>query len=280
MGETWKVSGPLVEPQAKNADEAWEAFLVTHSPLILQVVRLFERDADEVQDCFLFVCERLRRGDMRRIRRFRAGGTASFETWLRAVVRRLCIDWRRHRDGRFRLPRAIARLPDLEQNVFRCLHVRRLTENETFHALKPLWPALTREQLVEAASRVAAAFSGRSSWFFLVRRPRRQSLSAVSSSAEPEETGAGLVDPRADPEREAAAHESLASLREALERLSPRDRLLVRLRYEQELSLEEIGRLTGLSGASQVEREIRRALETLREGIEARGFAGLSVKEG
>jgi DNA-directed RNA polymerase specialized sigma24 family protein len=117
-----------------NGDEAWAEFLEGHASLILQVVHLFERDQDQVQDCFLFVCERLRRDGLRRIRCFRTGGTASFATWLRAVVRRLCLDWRRHRDGRFRLPRAIARLPEFDREVFRCLHVRRLTENEAFHS--------------------------------------------------------------------------------------------------------------------------------------------------
>ncbi len=280
MAETSGVSGEIAETGTRDPDDLWRAFLVEHSPLILQVVCLFERDPDQVQDCFLFVCEHLRRGDMRRIRRFRAEGTASFATWLRAVVRRLCLDWRRHRDGRFRLPRAVARLPDLEQSVFRCLHLRRLTENETLHTLKPLWPALTREQLSEAASRVGVALSGRKTWLFLVHRPRLQSLSSHPSGEDPAGKEAALVDPKADPEREAAAHESLAALREALGRLPARDRLLVRLRYEQELSLEEVARLTGLSGASQAEREIRRALETLRQGVEARGFAGLSVKEG
>ena len=262
-----------------SADEAWSAFLGEHSPLILQVVHLFEKDADQVQDCFLFVCERLRRGDMRRIRRFRVDGTATFDTWLRAVVRRLCLDWRRHRDGRFRLPRAVARLPDLEQNVFRCVHLRGLTENETFHSLRALWPALTRQQLADASSRVAKTVSGRQSWFLLLRRPRLQSLSAVPSGTDPAERETGLVDSRADPERDAAVHESLATLHDALSHLSPHERLLVRLRYGQELPLEEIARLTHLSGASQVERQIQKALDELRVRMGAKGFASLSVKE-
>lgn len=278
MGDASRMSGSLAETRTQSADEAWAAFLGDHAPLILQVVHLFERDADQVQDCFLFVCERLRRGDMRRIRCFRVEGTATFDTWLRAVVRHLCLDWRRHRDGRFRLPHAVARLPDLEREVFRCIHLRGLSENETFHTLKALWPALTREQLAGAASRVAGTLSSRQSWLLLARRPRLQSLSDAPSEADPVGAEAGLVDPRPDPEQDALAHESLGALRDAIERLPPRDRLLVRLRHEQELPLEEIARLTGLSGASQVERQIQKALDVLRERMGAKGFAGLSVK--
>lgn len=265
---------------SRERDAAWSELLVVYSPLILQVVRLFERDADNVQDCFLFVCERLRRDDLRRIRRFREDGAASFPTWLRAVVRRLCLDWRRHRYGRFRLPRAIARLPELEQEVFRCLHVRHLSENETLHCLMALWPGLTRQQLADAAARVGRSLPQQQRWLLLVHRPRLQSISKASDGTDPADGEAGLVDPAADPEHEAADREQVASLRAAIDRLEPRARLLVRLRYVEELPLEEIARLAGLSGASQVERLLQRALDELRKtmGVETPGI--VSVQEG
>jgi len=261
------------------ADVAWSEFLEQHASVILQVVHLFERDTDQVQDCFLFVCERLRRDGLRRIRRFRAGGTASFATWLRVVVRRLCLDWRRHRDGRLRLPRAIARLPEFDQEVFRCLHLRHLSENETFHSLKALWPGLDREQLGNAIARVGRSLRGRQSWLVLTHRPRLQSLSADATEADPAETEPALVDPRADPEDDAATRERLVALRNAIHALPPQARLMLQLRYEQELTLEEVARLAGLSGVAQAERQIRQALEALRAKLSAQGFAGLSVKE-
>ncbi len=279
MSETYGASGPAAAPATRDADEAWRSFLAEQASLILQVVHIFERDADEVQDCFLFVCERLRRDGMRRIGRFREAGPASFATWLRAVVRRLCLDWRRHRDGRFRLPRAIARLPELDQEVFRCIHVRRLSENETLHSARALWPGLTREQLAESRARVGKSLDGRQSWLLLVRRPRLQSLSDGPEGSDPAEREPGLVDPVADPEREASERERLGLLGEALDRLPPRSRLLVRLRFGQELPLEEVARLTGLSGAAQAERHIQEALEELRARLGAKGPAGVSGKE-
>lgn len=279
MSEASEASDPVAATRTRNVDDAWGSFLAEQAPLILQVVRLFERDTDEVQDGFLFVCEHLRRGEMRRIRQFRASGPASFETWLRAVVRRLCLDWLRHRDGRFRLPRAIARLPELDQSVFRCIHLRSLSENETFHSVKALWPSLSREQLAGAVARVAEGLAGHSSWFLLVRRPRLQSLSSGPPGADPAEVEPGLVDPRPNPEHDAAARERLAALGAALGGLPPRLRLLVRLRYEQELPLEAVARLTGLSGPAQVERQIRLALDELRGRMGKQSLAGVSVKE-
>ncbi len=278
MSEATTESGSRTGPVARDADAAWAAFLAEQAPLILQVVRLFERDADEVQDGFLFVCERLRRDDLRRIREFREEGPASFETWLRAVVRRLCLDWRRHRDGRFRLPRAVARLPDLDQEVFRALHLRGLSENEAFHTLKALWPALTRDGLAEAARRVARAVDGRFSWLLLVRRPRLLSISSAPPGADPAGAEAGLVDPQAGPEADAEEHERSAALEACLALLPARDRLLVRLRFEQELSLEQVAKLAGLTGPSQVERQLKAALDALRAAMAARGFPAVSVK--
>jgi len=156
MGEASEGSSPVAGRLTRDADELWRVFLGEQASLILQVVHLFERDPDQVQDCFLFVCERLRRGDLRRIRRFRAAGSASFATWLRAVVRRLCIDCGATATDAT-ASRAIARLPDLDQEVFRCVHQRGLSENESFHSIKALWPGLTRDQFADALARVRIA---------------------------------------------------------------------------------------------------------------------------
>ena len=95
---------------ARAYDRAWDEFLDEYAALVLQIVHLFERDPDRVDDCFVFVCEQLKKNDLRRIRRFDENGSASFPTWLRAVVRNLCLDWRRSRFGRPRSFRVIARL--------------------------------------------------------------------------------------------------------------------------------------------------------------------------
>ena len=279
MGETSKTWSLLPSLVARGGDEVWQEFHGAHAPLILQVVHLFERDADEIDDCFLFVCERLRRDDLRRIRKFRAEGAASFPTWLRAVVRRLCLDWRRHRDGRFRLPRSVARLPPLEREVFRNLHLRGCSENETLHRLRALWPRLTRLELADAAARVARSLSSRQSWSLLVRRPHLQSLTPRPEEDGPAGPADDLADPRADPEGDVAAREALAALRSGLDHLPAPARLLLRLRFEQELTLDRIAALTGLAGSDQADRRIREALAALRSALPVRIPAERSVQE-
>jgi RNA polymerase sigma factor (sigma-70 family) len=67
------------------------------------------------------------------------------------------------------------------------------------------------------------------------------------------------------------AHEALQS---ALARLGVADRLLLRLRFEDELSVPEIARLLGVGSAFKVYRDINRLLTTLRAELQAAGIRG------
>jgi len=82
----------LRQLRTRDSHAAWSAFIDEYAPLIFDVARRFERDPDNVADCFQFVCERLYEGRFRRLLKFTPQGPAKFSTWLRAVVRNLCLD--------------------------------------------------------------------------------------------------------------------------------------------------------------------------------------------
>ncbi len=107
---------------SRDPEAAWGEFLDEYSASIFQVVRHFERDPTLVPDCFQFVCEKLNTNSLQRLRKFRPGGPASFSTWLRAVVRNLCLDWHRKQFGRPRFFKSISRLSGFDQQVFRQLY--------------------------------------------------------------------------------------------------------------------------------------------------------------
>ena len=94
---------------AKASPQAWADFLEHFSPLILQVARQFWYREGDLADCYLFVCKELHKNGYHRLRGFRQG-RARFETWLRAVVRNLSLDWRRSVLGGPQLFRSIAGL--------------------------------------------------------------------------------------------------------------------------------------------------------------------------
>lgn len=81
-------------------DVAWESFLASHSRLILHVARSTTRDGDEALDAYTWALERLRENESRRLRGFSEVTGTLFSTWLVVVVRRLCLDFLRHKRGR------------------------------------------------------------------------------------------------------------------------------------------------------------------------------------
>lgn len=76
-----------------------------------------------------------------------------------------------------------------------------------------------------------------------------------------------------NPEMWAGRQEERAALLAAMTRLSARERLLVRLRFERELTLDEIARLLHLDNAQRVDRRIQEAVEKLRAAMGEPGGA-------
>src|SRR5687767_8921228 len=149
----------LEQTGSRNPEEAWGLFLNEYSAMILQVVRHVERDSDSVPDCFQFVCEGLSANSFRRLRKFRTGGPAVFTTWLRAVVRNLCLDWRRKQYGRHRFFKSISSLPGFDQDVFRHIYERRVTVDETLESIRSVFPNITRSEVAASVSRIETALT-------------------------------------------------------------------------------------------------------------------------
>jgi len=247
--------------QSPGAQEAWAEFLQSYAPLIFQVVRLSALDADAAADCFLFVCEQLSRKRFRRLRRFRPSGPASFATWLRTVVRRLCLDWHRKEFGRQRIFQSLQSLSALEQGIFRCVYEQGASLDETFMQLRARYPDLTREQVAANWERIQGLLTPRQLFLLGVRRPKLEPLEATEEGWPQQQ----LADPGPDPESLAALEEQRTALARALSRLPAPDRLLIRLRFEHQLTLEEVGRITKSGDAQTADRRIRKILERLRE---------------
>src|SRR5262249_48149964 len=254
---------------APEADEAWTLFLEEYAPLIFQVVRHLILDADDAADCFQFVCEQFVKDSCRRLRRFQPEGPALFSTWLRAVVRNLCLDWRRKQYGRPRLFRSIERLSLLDQEIFRQVHERAVTEHEAFELLIGRFPELTPARVSDAVERINRILTASQSRTL-------QNRSAPQSIERDEPV---LADQRADPEAQAIENEKRSMVLRALKRLPSEKRLLLKLRFEEALTLEELARLLNLGNAQRADREIKQALSLLRRELGSVGLVGSGGKD-
>jgi DNA-directed RNA polymerase specialized sigma24 family protein len=81
-----------------------------------------------------------------------------------------------------------------------------------------------------------------------------------------------VADARPDPETAFLTAERLAELEEQLGALAPDDRLLLRLRFEQGLTLAEAASVVGLSDYRRAHERLGRILDGLRAAMAARGW--------
>jgi RNA polymerase sigma factor (sigma-70 family) len=252
-----------------GADAAWREFLDHYSPLILQTARRYAFDQGGVMDLYVHVCDRLSDDGFRRLRRFRTGGRATFRTWLTAVTANLCIDWRRQQRGRLRPLESMAGLPSLDRLVYRNLYVRGMAREECLQALRGQYPDLDDRRLAEINARLFKLLSPRQRWQVGVRAAPAVS---IDQNAETDSEGPGLqiAESGPGPEDIAQDDQARAQLRSALASLSPQQRLLLRLRYEQNLTLEQVARLTGLADPFRAHRQIQAALKDLRRLLTGR----------
>ena len=256
----------LVELGSSDAQSAWESFLRGYGAVLYQVARASTREQEEAADCFVFVCEKLAEKDYRRLRRFKPDGAASFVTWLRVVTKNLCFDWQRKVHGRPRPFKFLDNLSALELEVYQCRYERGLSGDDTLRHVRSTWPTVTREAVNEIDSRIARLLSPRQLW---ILSTRLASNTAVPLEADNDERGfMEPADPAPSPELAIFNEQEQARLQRSVDSLVPDERLIVQLRFEDELSLQEIAQLTGLGDAQRAQRKLVSILKKLRDAME------------
>jgi DNA-directed RNA polymerase specialized sigma24 family protein len=113
------------------------------------------------------------------LRKFRPGGPASFATWIRAVTRRLCVDWYRSQSGRAQVFDSIAGLNALDQEVFRHVHQNgaSLDETGTWRALR--WAHVRYEKVSQSVERIQRALTPHQCWLLSTRKRQFEPLEAA-----------------------------------------------------------------------------------------------------
>jgi RNA polymerase sigma-70 factor (ECF subfamily) len=137
-------------------------------------------------------------------------------------------------------------------------------------------PALADEFFQDVWQRVIAAREGWkpeaafSTWLFRIAHNRlndhwRAAKHRPPAPDDADERAARVADP-STPERELSDFEQRRRLQRALEELPDEQREVLLLRLEQELSLEEIGAITGV-GRETVKSRLRYAMDKLRQRL-------------
>jgi RNA polymerase sigma factor (sigma-70 family) len=260
---------PLLEAlrSPDSCGDAWAEFLESYSTVLYQTARTCTSDDDSAADCYLHICERLGRNGFRRLLKFKPQGSASFTTWLRVVSRNLCFDWHRSQCGRPRPFKSLQRLSPLELEVYNCRFVHGSSQQETLHRLESRFPGVELSELSEIEERLQGALTSRQQWLLGTRRQASFSVSVAVAADEDEPGTLDVPDPTPDQETQITDQEQQVRLWKNVASLPAKERLLLQLRFEQELSFEEIARLCGLQDAQRAHRTLAAVLKKLRHAM-------------
>lgn len=240
-------------------DDAWDRFIERYRRLILSAIRHYVQDHDDVMDAFAWVCEGLRKDDLRRLRAWadQAEHRAKFSTWLVPVVRRLSVDWFRHRDGRRRLAELALDPSSLRGNIIELVYLNGWPHVEAYERIcvrHPPGPTF-REFLVELRAAHEAVTSG-------PHRRLLRDLVPPPPSPLPADT----------PSLEVEGGDRRQWLDRVLATLEPADRAALELYVVEELPAADIARILGLLNAKAVYNRVYRSLDTLRRRLDEAGI--------
>lgn len=257
------VTAILQALRSRDAGDAWVEFLESYGPVLYQAARAYAANQDAATDCYVYICEQLAENRFRRLLKFNSNGQATFTTWLRVVARNLCFDWHRKQSGRQRPFKSLQDLSPLELEIYNWRFVRGASTNEMLERIVSMFPAVRPDELSAVEERLQSYLSSRQQW--LLSR-RRQPEANTALAIDTEEDGAALevADPRPDQESQLATKQQLEQLRKGLTSLPADERLLIQLRFEQELTIDEVARLCGLGDGQRVLRKLAIILKKLR----------------
>ena len=254
----------LEDLHSLNACDAWVEFLESYGPVLYQTARAYTSDKDAAVDCYVHICEQLAHNRFRRLLKFNPKGRASFATWLRVVARNLCFDWHRGQSGRHRPFKSLEDLSPLELEIYHWRFARGASQHETLQQLAPLFPGVGLDELSAVEDRLQNSLTSRQRWILSTRRQSEISTPVAVAGEEGELGVLDIADPQPNQETQLVTQQQREQLQKSLAALPADERLVLQLRFEHDLSLEEVARLCGLGDGQRVHRKLTAVLKKLR----------------
>ncbi len=246
-----------------------EAIFVENLAHIHKVAAVAARQSglhgDDAEDFASWVKIRLMEDDYAVIRKFR--GEAAIRTYLTTVVVRMVSAYSRELRGRWRPSAAAERLGPPADELEKLVHRDGYSLTQAGEKLRTEGrTALSNRELAE----------------LLAQLPQRQPLRPTEVSSESlldEAEGSSRADERvAAAEARAARGELLARVGRALEHLTPEERMIVRLHFQENYSVADVARALRLD-QKPLYRRIPKLKERLRELLEREGVSGPVVRD-
>ncbi|MBI3004877.1 MAG: hypothetical protein HYY49_05610 [Ignavibacteriales bacterium] len=232
---------------------AWRAFLQKYSNLFLKIIWQFEKDRDEVMEKYVSVCSRLMGNDFAVLRKFPKElglKSSDFPSWLVAVVRNISVDLHRHSQGRRRYPKALLRLDPIDRKIFDLYYWQGYSLEEIGHQLD-LRKNGKGTDVNESFARILR---------MLTRYAPRERKATFPTSVPFNENM--FVPDEEEPRVDVALFDKW------LEGLPAEHRLVVRMRFWEDMSAVRIARILKIVPQHRVYAILQKSLQKLRTHVE------------
>lgn len=246
--------------------DAWHRFIDVYTPYMKATIHRYSEDEDLAADLYVSLLAKLREGKLAVF-----SGRSTLPTWLVAVTINHCRDYFRSLKGTKHILTALRDLSAPTRRVFKLFYLQRLPLQAVYEAMRvEAGPAFSYPDLLESMERIRKRVTERKLGKILDRLLRPEVYGtgserrAVTADSPPTHL---LLSYSPLPDRNLERKDfraTLRILREALGRLSPEDRLLLKLRFEHRENARHIRDLLGLSSEKKVYRRVDRALSKLK----------------
>jgi RNA polymerase sigma factor (sigma-70 family) len=249
----------------QRSDGSFGELLTSQLPLIQQIItsiarrhRLNDSDTDEFRSWVQF---KLVDNDYAVLRKYR--GESNLRTYLTVVITHWCKDFRIAQWGKWRSSAAAKRLGPLAIELERLINRDGIPFDEGCEHLRSKYGIdLSDAELDELRPPPRV-------------RPRQveeQELDDVAADS-PDAEELAMED-----EKRAKAQRRSGALARLIDQLEPQDRLIVKLRFTDDMTVAQISRAMGLD-QTPLYRHLKQLLKTLRNGLEDQGFDGSDLPD-
>jgi RNA polymerase sigma factor (sigma-70 family) len=265
-----ELRGLFIEDPARG----WRLFIDQYTPMLLALIeRAGIRDREEAMEIYVRVCERLAADDCARLRRHDPGKGA-LGAWLSVLVRNVLVDWVRSRAGRRRLFKSIKALPPLEQRVFELFYWENRTPAEMLDLLTE-FGSLRLVDVLDALDRVQTALTQRQRAELVAMTARAARPVSLDAPTDETDRPLDIADAAASPEEQAHRSEMVNLVDRALALLPAGEAVILRLKYMEGLSLQQIRMALHLEELT--EQHVRDIGQKLKAVLG--GFSGAGAQE-
>lgn len=261
----------LVRAVIHGKTVAWREFLNNYAGLIYNVTYRYlpSENEETIRSVYVDILKNLYTGDLRKFH-----GRSALTTWLFVYTTRKALDFWRSRHGRYRQPKGLQQLSEMEQQVLQLYYVERMSMEIVIHTMKWNGYNVAAKDIVESIQRIEDTLDPR----FLNRL--EDEYFAKKNGADSIRMLKYMIHARLEFEKqsnenkpdqtlmEEEAQKITEQVRKLISKLPENEQKVIHLRFNRRLSAKEISKKMRLKGQRETYTIIDRIIRKLKVSMD------------